>query len=191
MPSEALPVDAFKEHLRLGTGFAQGASEDALLEALLQAAMAAVEGRTGKVLLSRGFAWHLTAWRQGDRQALPVAPIYALSELALTDSSGAETVADAEGYRLVKDTHRPMVEALGGCLPSIPLGGEAILRFDAGFGAAWSDVPADLGHAVFLLAAHYYEHRQASGFGEPDMPFEVSGLIEKWRTVRILGGGVQ
>ena len=35
--------------------------------------------------------------------------------------------------------------------------------FDAGFGADWADVPADLRQAVLLLAAEYYEQRQRDG----------------------------
>lgn len=185
----ALPVEAFKDHLRLGTGFASSGSEDALLLGFLRAAMAAVEGRTGKALLTRTYQWTLTAWRDATRQALPVAPVADVSELRLTDSAGSEEVVAPETYRLVRDTHRPLLEALGIALPMVPLGGEARVTFDAGFAADWTSLPADLAQAVFMLAAHYYEHRSASGFGEPDMPYDVAKLIEPWRTVRILGGG--
>ncbi|GGE40567.1 hypothetical protein GCM10011517_05280 [Actibacterium pelagium] len=189
VPDAALPVEAFKDHLRLGTGFASSGSEDALLLGFLRAAMAAVEGRTGKALLLRTYQWTLTAWRDATRQALPVAPVAVVSELRLTDSAGSEEVVAAETYRLVRDTHRPLLEALGIALPMVPLGGEARVTFDAGFAADWTNLPADLAQAVFMLAAHYYEHRQSSGFGEPDMPYDVAKLIEPWRTVRILGGG--
>lgn len=185
----ALPLSAFRDHLRLGTGFGVSPSEDAMLVAFLRAAIGAVEGRTGKALLSRGFTWTLTAWRDSAKQALPVAPVQAIAAITLKDGGGGQEVVEAELYRLARDTHRPAIEATGGCLPTVPLGGEVSVAFDAGFGADWSGVPADLGQAVFLLAAHYYEHRQAAGFGEPDMPFEVARLIEPWRTVRILGGG--
>ena len=186
----ALPVSQFKEHLRLGTGFADDGAEDALLEALLRAAMAAVEARTGKVLLERDFAWRLTAWRGGDRQALPVAPVSVLTSLTVTDRDGNATVSDPGVYRLEPDTHRPHLVARGAQLPTIPLGGHAVTVFTAGFGPDWGTVPADLAHAVFLLAAHYHEYRHEAAQGERAMPFGVSALIERWRTVRILGGGL-
>ena len=185
----ALPLGQFKDHLRLGTGFADDGSQDALIEALLRAAMAAVEGRTGKVLLSREFAWTMTAWREVDCQALPVAPVGQLLELKVIDRGGVETVIDAGAYRLESDTHRPKLVANGAQLPAISVGGSAEIRFEAGFGAAWTAVPPDLGQAVFLLAAHYHEHRDEAALGDRDMPFGVAGLIERWRTVRILGGG--
>lgn len=189
VPAAALPVSQFRAHMRLGTGFADDGAEDALLEAILRAAMAAVEGRTGKVLLTRSFVWQLTAWRDPQRQALPVAPVSALTQVKIVGRDGGETVVGAESYRLEKDTHRPHLAASGAALPAIGLGGTVEIGFDAGFGAGWEAVPEDLAQAVFLLGAHYYEHRSEAAFGEGGMPFGVLALIERWRTVRVLGGG--
>ncbi len=56
VPGAALPVAEFKDHLRLGTGFADDGVQDGVLEAYLRAAMAAIEARTGKILLTRSSA---------------------------------------------------------------------------------------------------------------------------------------
>jgi len=189
VPVASLPVAEFKEHMRLGTGFADDGAQDALLEALLRAAIAAVEGRTGKVLLARSFTWSLTAWRDGIKQAIPVAPVGSVSAVKIIDREGFEAVVDASAYVLEKDTHRPHLAAASGCLPQIPLGGRAEVAFEAGFDAAWSGVPEDLAQAVFLLAGHFHQHRSASAPNEASMPFGVQALLERWRTVRILGGG--
>ncbi len=191
VPAAALPVVAFRDHLRLGTGFADEAAQDALLEELLRAALAAVEGRTGKVLLARSFLWQLTAWRGADRQPMPVAPVTALGPVKVVDAQAGETVMDPSVYRLEKDTHRPHLAAAGTALPAIPLGGKVEIGFEAGFGADWAAVPADLAQAVFLLAAHYHAHRSEAAFGDGGMPFGVTGLLERWRTVRLLGGGAR
>ena len=74
-------------------------------------------------------------------------------------------------------------------LPPIAPGGTAEIVFRAGYGVAWSDSPADLAQAVLLLAAHYYEYRHETGLAGGCMPFGVSSLIERYRTVRLLGGG--
>jgi hypothetical protein len=42
---------------------------------------------------------------------------------------------------------------------------------------------------VLLLAAEFYEHRHDGGMAEAALPKTVLGLIEGWRTVRLLGGG--
>ena len=40
--SEAIPVTAFKKHLRLGTGFSDDSVQDEILESFLRAPIAAV-----------------------------------------------------------------------------------------------------------------------------------------------------
>ena len=191
VPGAALPVAEFKDHLLLGTGFVDDGSQDAVLENYSRAAIAAIEARTGKALLSRQFTWSLTAWRDVYRQALPLAPIFVLDEVRIADRSGGETIIDPAGYKLQQDSHRPEIWATGSTLPMIPMAGTADLDFTAGYGAAWVDVPVDLGQAVFLLAARFYENRTATAASDGAMPFGVATLIERYRNVRILGGGVQ
>jgi uncharacterized phiE125 gp8 family phage protein len=109
--------------------------------------------------------------------------------VTLYDASGAGSVVAAAGYRLVADTHRPKLAGKGTSLPSVPADGRVEVVFTAGFGAGWPDVPADLRQAVLLLAAEYYEHRSEMGLREQGLPFGIMALIERWRTVRVLGGG--
>lgn len=188
VPQAALPVAAFKDHLRLGTGFADDGVQDALVESYLRAAMAAVEGRTGKALIAREFLLSLDGWRWPDSQTLPLAPVSAVALVTVLDRDGvAEAIAQSR-YRLVADMQRPRIVGSGSVLPGVPVGGRVEVLFSAGFGAAWSDVPADLAQAVFLLAATYHEQRHDAGEVR-GMPMGVTALIERWRTVRVLGGG--
>lgn len=183
----ALPVAAFREHLRLGSGFADDGAQDALLETYLRAAIAAIEGRIGKALLARDFAWRLDDWRDAEAQALPLAPVSALASVVLRDAAGGETAVDPATWRLVPDLHRPRLTGVGGLLPTVPVAGFVTVTFTAGFGTDWVAVPADLRQAVFLLAADYHEHRNDGG-GAAGLPFAVLPLIARWRTVRLLGG---
>ncbi|MFD0859570.1 head-tail connector protein [Roseovarius aquimarinus] len=189
VPDAALPVAQFKAHLRLGTGFADDDVQDAVLQSFLRAAIASIEARTGKVLIERVFSWELLAWRTSYGQALPVAPVKAVEQIVLRHASGSEQIADPAHYRLERDTHRPRIVPLGTVLPPVPSGGAVVVRFRAGFGTGWGDLPADLGQAVLLLAAHYYEYRADTALGGGCMPFGVTSLIERYRTVRLLGGG--
>ena len=61
--------------------------------------------------------------------------------------------------------------------------------FTAGYGPAWSDLPPDLAQAVMLLAAHYYEHREATALGAGCMPFGVTSLLNRYRPMRLSVGG--
>lgn len=191
VPIGALPVAVFKDHLRLGSGFSDDGLQDGLLEGFLRSAMAAIEARTGKILIEREFSWSLTRWRDGARQALPVAPVSAVVELALVDRAGTETLVDAARWYLEPDMQRPMLSAVAGVLPSVPRAGSVRVRLLAGFGPEWSDLPADLAQAVLLLAAHYYEYRHEVQYDGGCMPFGVSALIERYRTIRLLGGGAR
>jgi len=185
----ALPLAEFKDHLRLGTGFSDDMIQDPVLEGFLRAAMAAIEARTGKVLLKRDFAWTLQVWRDARGQALPAAPIDAIVEVVMTDRLGDLEVVDPALYRLAPDAQRPRLMPTGFVLPGIPLGGSVEVTFTAGFADAWSGLPPDLAQAVLLLAAHYYEFRTETALGQGCMPFGVTSLIERYKTVRLLGGG--
>lgn len=188
VPSAALPVEEMKDHLRLGSGFADDALQDGLIESHLRAAMAAIEGRIGKMLFRRRFLWALECWR-GEEQALPVAPVASIVSVTLVNALGGEVVVAPVTYRLIPDLQRPRLAGLGTSLPTIPTDGMVKVVFDAGFGPAWADLPVDLRQAVLLLAGEYYEHRHDDGAQAAGLPFGVVTLIERWRTVRILGGG--
>ncbi len=185
----ALPMQGFKDHLRLGSGFAEDGLQDGLLERHLRAAIAAIEGRIGKVLLTKRLKLALNDWRGRDEQPLPVAPVAALVSVSLIDAAGVVTPVDPARYRLIADQQRPKLRGLGLSLPTVPNDGRAEVVFDAGFGATWADIPPDLAQAVFLLASEYYEVRHEGDARVAGLPFAVQTLIERWRNVRVLGGG--
>jgi uncharacterized phiE125 gp8 family phage protein len=189
VPVAALPVQGLKDHLRLGTGFSDDGLQDGLIESHLRAALAAIEGRIGKVLIARRFQLLLEDWRRDTGQALPVAPVSAVLSVMLVDAAGAARPVPASDWRLAPDMHRPKLMPVGLLLPTVPTGGRIEVVFDAGFGAAWAAVPADLAQAVLLLAANYYDTRSEAGLRTAGLPFPVVALIERWRTVRVLGGG--
>ncbi len=187
----ALPVDQFKAHLRLGTGFAEGDVQDEVLKGFLRAAIAAIEARTGKVLIERDFSWSLKGWRDPAGEVLPVAPVGSIGAVTLTDAAGAETVLDAAAYRLESDSQRPRLRPAGMALPMVRTGGSAKIAFTAGMAIDWGGLPADLGQALLLLAAHYYEYRDATALSAGCMPFGVTSLIQRYRTVRFGTGVMQ
>lgn len=189
VPEAALPLSEFKAHLRLGTGFGEDSVQDAVLVSFLRAAMSAIEGRTGRVLLRHDFSLRLDRWRRLGEIVLPVAPVTEVGAFEIVDAAGDITVIDPEAWRLVPDMQAPRVMMLGGALPTLPTGGYGRVQFSAGHGPAWTDLPADLRQAVMLLAAHYYEYRNDTGLDAGCMPFGVSTLIERYRKLRLSAGG--
>jgi uncharacterized phiE125 gp8 family phage protein len=187
VPDAAVPVARLREHLRLGTGFGEDGLQDPVLAGFLRAAMAAIEGRIGKVLIARNYLYTRETWAFADRQPLPVAPVQTVTEVAVADGAGMAVVLSAGSWRLVRDGQRPQIVAVGLTFPAVPERGELRIRFRAGFGDAFSSVPADLQQAVLLLAAHYHEFRHDTGLGEGCMPFGVTALLERFRVMRIGG----
>lgn len=184
--SASLPLELLKQHLRLGTGFVSGTEQDELLEAYLRAAISAIEGRTGCVLINKVFSWGLTGWRHYDRQVLPVRPVNSISELKMVDHVGGETIISSESYYLEKDSQNPALISIGLALPVIPQHGSVEVTLEAGFGTEWNDVPDDLGRAVLLLAADFYENR--TSHDAASLPSGILALLERFRKVRLLGG---
>ncbi len=188
VPQAALPVDLFKNHLRMGSGFSDDAVQDPVLEAYLRAALAAVEARTGKITISRSFSLTVSTWREPDTHPLPVAPVSEIVSIEVISSDGTITFVDEASYVLRQDTDRPLISAVGSMLSSIPKDGKAKITATVGFGPDWADLPADLAHAIMMLAAHFYEHRHDTSGARQTMPFGVASLLDRFRPVRLFGG---
>ncbi|MCA0873657.1 head-tail connector protein [Seohaeicola saemankumensis] len=190
VPDAALPVEQFKAHLRLGTGFGEDTLQDEVLKSFLRAALSAIEARTGKILISRDFSWVLSDWSDPAGEPLPAVPVSAVTALVLVDAAAAETPVAAAQYRLVPDSQQPRLCPAGALLPNVPGGGSVRVEFTAGMAADWGGLPGDLAQAVLLLAAHYYEYRHETALGDGCMPFGVTSLIQRYRVVRLrLGAG--
>ncbi|WP_099823900.1 head-tail connector protein [Oceaniglobus indicus] len=183
IPTEMLPIAGFRDHLRLGTGFGDDGLQDPVLESCLRAALASCEAYCAKAILAREFLLTIAEWRDLSRLVLPLAPVVAVTRLAIFDRAGHEAVVPAEGYRLIRDDHRPLLISAGYSLPRIPLAGRAEVGFSAGY-AAFSQVPADMAKAVLMLTASFYEARDG---GEAGMPDAVVMLLSRHRPMR-LGG---
>ena len=111
-----------------------------------------------------------------------------MASVALTDAAGTATDITVRPRGWSRTRCGPPSCRLGGLLPSIPQNGSARITFTAGYGPAWSDLPADLAQAVLMLAAHYYEYRAEVALSGGCMPFGVTALIERYRPLRLSGG---
>lgn len=179
-------IREFGDHLRMGSGFADDGSQDALLEIYLRTAMAAIESRIGKALIARRFSWSLTRWRDLYSQKLPIAPISQIESLTLYDALGMSSAVDTSDYILVSDAQSPELRGTWGrALPTIRDHGRVEITFNAGYGPFWADIPADLRQAVLLLSAYYYESRIANEKQGGAIPFGVQALLDPYRPVRL------
>ncbi|MEM0977276.1 MAG: hypothetical protein AAGJ34_07065 [Pseudomonadota bacterium] len=178
----ALPVDALSAQLRLGTGFAEDGLQDGVLIAYLRAALSSIEAQIGITLLARDFLWDVTAFRECGQIALPLRPVSAVASITTFDADDVPTTLSVADYELRSDLNGSL---LVGAPPSIDTDGHAEITLTAGY-SDWASIPADLAHAVILLAAWFYENRTGSG----GMPTAVRSLLAPYKPRRLsLGGG--
>mgnify|MGYP000474399040 FL=1 len=189
VPDATLPLEPFKAHLRLGTGFAESGLQDGLLVGFLRAALAAIEKRTGKALLQRGFLWRLDRWGQTYQLSLPLAPVTEVTRIDVFDANGAQESLELADFWLEPDPQEPRLHRRSTCYPQLSSGAYAEIDFTAGMAPTWSQLPSDLAQAVLMLAAHYYEYRDDTALHGGCMPFGVTSLIERYRALRLSARG--
>ncbi|MEO0983274.1 MAG: phage head-tail connector protein [Pseudomonadota bacterium] len=174
-PPAGFPVALadIKAHLRL-----TDSAEDALVSAATAAATRFIEARAGLALLTQSWRLTLDAAPEGALR-LPIGPVQGVAAVTISgetlDPSAYEVATGLPGrLRAVGAWPRP-AESLA----------DVAVDFTAGYGAA-ADVPAPLIRAVKLLAAQFFETREAAGderFFEA--PAGLDALIAPYRELRL------
>ncbi len=182
-----LPVEAFKDHLRLGTGFSDESLQDPVLRGFLRAAIVAVEGRIGRILFKREFDFEVSKLASHRELELVMAPVRSIEKINYYNVLSGDIEVDLSHFHLEASVRSAR---LIGPFPQISQGGKLTVTVCVGLADGWDDLPADLAQAIFLLATHYYEHRTQTSFDAGCTPFGVLSLIERYKAVRLsLGGG--
>ena len=180
-----IPLTEFTAHLRLGFGFTDDGSEDALLDLYLRHAMAVVEARTGQALVAKPYLLQVAGWNRHGQLVLPVGPVAAIARIRFVRAGGTVELSPAE-WALEPGRARQRVTAPGdGALRPVPHGALAELEFTAGHAPTWDGVPGDLRQAVLMLAAHYYENRHGELGEEGTLPPAVGAILAPHRPVRL------
>ena len=182
-----VPIREFGAHLRLAHGFNDDGSEDGLLELYLRNATAMIERRTSQALISRVHTLKVACWDRNGHLVMPIGPVQSIESIQLVSPTSTIDLDPGDWSLQPGNTRQRLTGALGGPLWALPHGSVAELRFTAGHGGSWNDVPDDLRQAVLLLAAHLYENR----FGETDtigahgIPAGVLSITDLHRPIRL------
>lgn len=180
-----IPLRELGAHLRLGHGFTDDGSEDALLELYLRNATAIVEARTSKALISRVFILQIANWNRRGHLHLPIGPVTVLDRIELIRPGSTITLDPAEWTLHPGSGRQRVTGPNGGTLRTMPHGALAEIEFTAGFGETWNDVPNDLRQAVLLLASHLYEHRDGELTLDGGLPNGVAPILARHQPVRL------
>lgn len=153
--AEPIDADDLKLHSRI-----DGSAEDDLLDSLIVAARQLTERVADVALITQTLTWTMTAWPHAYEIHLPRSPIQSITSIAYTDPNGDAQTVDTEDYTLqVARSRISLVESA--TWPDIEPRTLIVVTYVAGYGAAGTDVPDRYLHALRILCAHWYEHREA------------------------------
>jgi len=180
---EPVTVSEAKEHLRV-----DGTVEDVLISSLIVTSRLHIEAALGLALITQSWKLVLDAWPTEGVLRMPLRPVKTVSAVRVFAADGTSEVVDPVRYFVdtVGEPPRVIGNAGGIPVPGRPLNGIEV-DFDAGYGSAVSDVPSPIRHAVLLLVAHWFEHRDPIEIGSSSVtiPASVSHLMEPYRLARI------
>lgn len=152
-----------------------GDHEDVLIDRLVAAATARAQRFLRRRLIDQVVDVRVSRFARVF--PIPLAPVIEVESLRYIDPDGDEQVWD--GTLTLVGSHAPSV-ALSGDFPATAVRPDAVrVRLRAGYGADPQDVPDDIRHAVLMLIAHFYEHREAVvvGTSASVMPLAVESLL--------------
>jgi len=180
-PPVASPVslDEAKAHMRV-----DGTDSDLTVQRLVSAATDYVDGDgvLGRAMITQ--TWAQWVPQSPGRVRLVMGPFQSLTSVEYYDADGALQSAVANDFRA--EQSRDIVEIVpkeNATWPGTQTRPDAIkITYVAGYGDAATDVPEAIRHAILLLAAHWYERREAAGeVSLTDTPMAFDALIGRHR----------
>lgn len=183
-PAELVTGADLREHCRLDE---EGEDDD--LDGKLDAAVAAIETATGRVIRARRFKIDAPCFPLcGDCMLIPKPPLISLESIKYYDEDGAQqTLRDltaspqVEGDVIVRITE-DMTEVHLAPDASWPSTQRRINAVEVIFEAGYEELPADLKQAILQLAAHMYENREVVIDGQiAKFPFGVQSVIDLYK----------
>ena len=180
---EPVTVAEAKAHLRI-----DGSAEDILIASLIVTSRLHVEAALGLALITQSWRLSLDAWPEDGVVRFQLRPIRSIASVTVKDVTGTPATVAAEDYLLDGLAVRPRLIARDGKWPAPGLRANGIdIEFTAGIGDEAGDVPQQIRHAILLLVAHWYEHRDPLEIGSAAaaIPAPVSDLLKPYREVRL------
>jgi uncharacterized phiE125 gp8 family phage protein len=174
--SEPVSLAEMKQHARISRE-----DEDSVISAFVTAARQYSETFLRRQLMPATWRMSLDGFPVGDIK-VPLPPLQSVTSITYVDGNGTtQTVAPDTYY--VDTASQPGRIAPETCCPTTRnQPGAVTVTFVAGY----DSVPETINTAIKMLAAHYYEHREAvneGGLSEVPMAVESLLMSEQWGTL--------
>ena len=181
---EPVSVSEAKQHLRVDTS-----DDDSYIAALITAARQWAEEYLDRTLVFTQWVMRLDTFpHEIELPRPPAATSGTATSMTVTytlNDSQETTTLSASSYRVDRNSTPGVVRNLyGQSWPSHLVDQNSVsVTWWGGYGAAGSDVPAAIRHAILMHVAHLYERRLAADtMASNEVPFGVKALLDsqKW-----------
>lgn len=170
-----------------------GVSDSDVIELAIATATEYCQAKSGKAFITQTLEMRFDKWADSKGFELLSAPIQSVDFIKYYDKDGVLHTVDSSDY-IVETSSYParIILAYGKAWVSDDLrpGNSIIIQYKAGYGDAKTDVPAHYRQAIILLAAYYYENREAAimplssgATSGTAIPFGVDVLLRTKRRV--------
>lgn len=181
--SEPVTLAEVKAHLRIDSS-----AEDVLLTSLILTSRLHIEAALGLALINQSWMLVLDRWPGDGTVEIPIAPLQAITAVRVRDAAGIPAIVATTTY-LADIASKPPRLVWNNAAPPAPGRFANGIEIDVltGFGASAASVPAPLKHAILMLVAHWYEHRDPVEIGSSAVriPDAVNDLIQPFRKIRL------
>lgn len=177
---EPVSVEELRQHGRV-----DGTADDAWLSVAIKAARQKVELEIGRALMTQTWTAYMDAFPIGAVR-LPMPRAIAITSVLYVDTDGAQQTLSSTVYELdSKSEPARFGLAYGQSWPSTGNVTNAVeIAYTAGYGAAGDAVPAPIRHAIMMIVAHLYEHRESvNDFQLHEIPQGAGWLLDPYRVV--------
>lgn len=176
--TEPLTLTDAKRQLRV-----EHALDDEYIQGAIAAARSHIETVTHRQLITATWVLRLDEFPDGEGIIkLPRPPLQSITSVQYVDTAGDSQTLDSSLYTAdVYSEPGRLMPAYGQTWPSTRAVPNAVtVTYVAGYGDAWSNIPAQLRAALALIVADLYEHRE----GQLEARFYDNPTL-----ARLLGGG--
>jgi uncharacterized phiE125 gp8 family phage protein len=181
---EPVTTADMKAHLRVDIS-----DDDSLIDAYVLAARTYCENYTRRSLITS--VWEYKIDEFPDEMLIPRPPLQTVNSIKYYDTDNVLQTVDASVYTVDTDSIiGRIVEADGETWPTPNAIIQAVtVNYDAGYGAATTDVPAPLLQGIKMLVGHWYENRESVVLeGNPKvLPQAVEACWYPYRIFREFG----
>lgn len=161
-PPAVRPVtlEQIKQHLRLDTN-----DEDDLLNSYCDAATEFIESHISKFLIKRNVRQFVDEIPQSNELLLEAEPVSEVTLVRGYTVNGEPHDFSSNEYKFLQYDSPPRLSFEGTNSSSLSANGIEI-DMVAGYGDSGTDIPQNVIRALFVLIAHWYEHRGTNAAGE-------------------------